>query len=96
MNSLNVGGRVPAICQKLLNDSRQRVVVDGAAIEWTPVVSGVPLASVLGSHLFILHTSEIFDLLENRMFAYAVDSTFLAVVVVALPRPVWPSRPAPN
>ena len=39
----------------------------------------VPLGRVLGPLLFILYTSEMFELVENRLFAYADDSTLLAV-----------------
>ena len=35
---------------------------------------------MLGLLLFILYTSEMFKLLENRLYAYADDSTLLAVV----------------
>ena len=35
---------------------------------------------MLGPLLFILHTSEMFELVENRLYAYADDSTLLAVV----------------
>ena len=68
------------ICTEFLSDRRQRVVVDGAASEWIPIISGVPQESVLGPLLFILHTSEIFELLENRLFAHADDSTLPAIV----------------
>ena len=56
---------------------KQRVVVGGATREWVPIVSGVPQGNVLGPLLFILYTSEMFELLENRPYAYADDSTLL-------------------
>ena len=56
-------------------------MVNGAASEWIPIVSGVPQGSVLGPLLFILHTSKMFELVENKLFAYADDSTLLAVVL---------------
>ena len=34
----------------------------------------------MGPLLFILYTSEMFDMVENRLFAYADDSTMLAVI----------------
>ena len=80
LKSIGVGGSVLSICTEFLSDRRQRIVVDGAASEWIPVISGVPQGSVLASHLFILYTSEMFELVENRLFAYADDSTLLAVV----------------
>ena len=69
-----------SICREFLTDHRQRVVVDGASCEWILIVSGMPQGSVLGPILFILYTSEMFDLVENRFLAYADDSTLLSFV----------------
>ena len=55
-------------------------MVDGATSEWIPIVSFMPQVSVLGPLLFILYTSEMFELLESRLFTYADDSALLAVV----------------
>ena len=55
-------------------------MVDDAASEWIPIISGVPEESVLGPLLFILYASEMFELVENRLYAYADDPTLLAVV----------------
>ena len=52
---------------------------DGATGEWIPIVIGVPQGSVLDLPLFILYTSEMFELVENRLYAYAVDSILLAL-----------------
>ena len=69
-----------SICGEFLSNRGQRVVVNRATSEWIPIVSGVPQGSVLGPLLFILYTSEMFQLVENRLYAYAEDSTLLAVV----------------
>ena len=76
-----------SICTEFLSDRGQRVVVDGAASEWIPIISGVPQGDVLGPHLFILFASEMFELVENRLFACADDSTLLAVVRKTAGRP---------
>ena len=55
-------------------------MVDGAASEWIPIISGVPQGSVLGPLLLMLYTSKMFELVENRLFAYADDTTLLAVI----------------
>ena len=42
LKSIGVGGSVMPICTEFPSDSRQSVVVDGAASEWNPIISGVP------------------------------------------------------
>ena len=65
----------------------QSGVVDGATSEGISIVSGVPQGSVLGALLLILYSSEMFELVENRLYAYADDSTLLAVVRKPTDRP---------
>ena len=55
-------------------------MIHGATSEWITLVSGEPQVSVLGPLLFILYTGEMFELVENRLYAYSDDSTLLAVV----------------
>ena len=40
----------------------------------------MPHGSVLGKFLFLLYTSELFSILENKLIGYADDSTFMAVL----------------
>ena len=84
LQSIGVGGSVLSICREFLSNRRQRVMVDGPIYmycsEWIPTVPGVPQGSVLGPPLFILYTSKMVELMENRLYAYADDSTLLAVV----------------
>ena len=80
MKSFGVGDSGLSICTEFLSDRRQRVVVDGAASEWIPIIKGVPQESMLGPLLFILCTREMFELVEDILFAYADDSMLLAVV----------------
>ena len=40
----------------------------------------MPQGSVLGQLLFLLYTSELFFILENKLISYADDSTVKAVV----------------
>ena len=54
--------------------------VDGSRSKLVNVVSGVPQGSVLGPLLFLLYTSELFSILENKLMGYADDSTVIAVV----------------
>ena len=40
----------------------------------------MPQCSVLGPLLFLLYTSELFSILQNKLIGYADDSTLMAVV----------------
>ena len=62
-------------------------MVYGATIEWIPIVSGVPQGSVFGPLRFTQYTSEMFEIVENRLYACADDSTQLAVVRKPADRP---------
>ena len=87
LKSIGVGGSMLSICKEFLLYRRQRVVVDSAASEWIPIISGMPQGSVVGPLLFIQYTREMFEPVENRLFAYTDDSTLLAVVRKPTDRP---------
>ena len=55
-------------------------MMDGCGSKLVNVVSGVPQGGVLGLLLFLLCTSELFSILENKLICYADDSTLIAVV----------------
>ena len=55
-------------------------MVDGCLSKLVNVVSGVPQGSILGPLLFLMNTSELFSILENKLIGYADDFTLMAVV----------------
>ena len=77
--SLEVGGSVLSVLTQFLSN-QSHVVVDGCRGKLINVVSGVPLGSVLGPLLFLLYTTELFSVVENKLYGYADDSTLVAVV----------------
>ena len=76
-----------------LSNSWQKIVDDGATFEWIAIVAGVTQGSVLGPLLFILYTSEMFEMMKNRLYACADDSTLLAVVRKLADKPAVPACP---
>ena len=48
-------------------------MVDGCRSKLVDIVSRVPQGSVLSPLLFLLFTSELFSILENKPIGYAVD-----------------------
>ena len=65
---------------QFLSKRSQHVLVDSCRSKLVNVVSGVLQSSVLGPLLFLLYTSELCFILENKLIGYADDSTLMAVV----------------
>ena len=71
--SVGIGGSVLSILAQFLSNRSQQVIVDGCRSKLVNVVSRVPQSSVLCPLLFLLHTSELFSVLENKLIGYADD-----------------------
>ena len=65
--SVGVGGSVLSILTQFLSTRSQHVMVDGCRSKLVNISSGVPQVSVLGPLLFLLYTSELFSILENKL-----------------------------
>ena len=78
--SVGIVGSVLSILRQFLSNRSLQVMVDGCRSKLVKVVSGVPQGSVLGPLLFLLYTSVLSSILENKLIGYAVDSTLMAVV----------------
>ena len=71
-----MSGRLLDWFSDYLNNSRQRVVVDGVASQWTPVRSGVPQGSILGTMMFVIFINDVPKVVENgTMSALFADDT---------------------
>ena len=62
-----------SILTEFLSNRSQHVIVDGCRSKLVDVVSEVPQGSVFGPLLFLLYTSELFSILENKLIGYADD-----------------------
>ena len=92
--SVGIGGSVLSILTTFLSNRSQHIMLDGCWSKLVNVVSRVPKGSILGPLLFLLYTSDLFSILENKLIGYADDSTLMAVVplpgvrvAVAVPDP---------
>ena len=65
---------------QFLSNRSQLVMVDSCRRKLVNVASGVLQGNVLGQLSFLLYTSELFSILENKLIGYADDSTLIAAV----------------
>ena len=78
--SVGIGGSVVlSILTKFPSNRSQHVMMDGCRSKLVNV-SGVPQGSVLGELLFLLYTSDLPSIFENKLIGYADYSTLMAVV----------------
>ena len=77
-----IGGSVLSILTQFMSNRSQHIMVDGCWSKLVDVVSGVLQGSVLGLLLFLLCTSNLFSILENKLIGYADVSTLMAVVPI--------------
>ena len=68
-----------SILTQFLSNRLQHVMVDSWS-KLVNVMSGVPQGSVLGPLLYLLCTSELFSILENKLIGYAGNSPLIADV----------------
>ena len=80
LESFGVSGPILNVFREFLTDRQQRVSIDGQFGAYKPVLSGVPQGSVLGPLLFILYTADMWIGLENKLMAYADDTTLYSIV----------------
>ena len=79
--SEGIGGPIPIVYIDTVSiKSITARYVDGCRSKLNNVVSGLPQESVLAPLLFLLYTSEMFPILENKLIGYADDSTLMAGV----------------
>ena len=77
---IGIGGPFLKIIENFISSRVQCVKMDGISGSFSDLVSGVPQGSVLGPILFILFTSDMFNVVQNSLIAYADDATLFAPI----------------
>ena len=70
---MGIGGSVSSILTQFLSNPPHHVIVDGCWSKLVNVLSGEPHGSVLGPLLFLLYTSELLSILENKLISLGIE-----------------------
>ena len=75
-----IDGKLLVFFKSYLSDRRQRVVLNGQASEWAPILSGVPQGSVLGPLLFLVYINDLECGIKSQIKFFADDTSLYSVV----------------
>ena len=63
-----------------LANRRQRVLVNGTASQWCPVLSGIPQGSVLGPTLFVAFINDLPESVHSLVQMFADDTKLFHII----------------
>jgi hypothetical protein len=74
MRGMGITGPILRWCESFLQNRKQRVVLNGEASAWTPVISGVPQGSIIGPTLFVIFINDMPDEVRSTLKMFADDA----------------------
>ena len=75
-----INGRLLRILENLLNERKQRVVLNGQTSSWSDVLAGVSQGSILGPLLFLIYINDLSDGLQCNPKLFADDTSLFSTV----------------
>ena len=80
LHAYGVRGPTLRWIQAFLSNRQQRVVVDGENSDSVPVISGVPLGSVLGPVLFLAYINDLPQDVVSQVHLFADDTAIYLTI----------------
>jgi hypothetical protein len=74
LRSYGIEGSLLSWFKHFITGRKQRVVIRGTFSEWSPVSSGTPQGTILGSILFLIYINDITDYILSKVKLYADDT----------------------
>ena len=80
LNSIGNSGRFCKLIESYLSNIFQRVVLNGQASSWRPILAGLPQGSILGPLLFLRYVNDMLNGLKSNVKLFADDTSTFSIV----------------
>ena len=80
LKSMGISGELYNLLENYLSDRFQRVLINGQASSWRPVLAGVPQGSILGPLLFLIYINDLPNELKSNAKLFADDTSLFTIV----------------
>ena len=80
LEHIRILGNLLSLLKSFLNNSFQRVVLNGQCSNWSSVLAGVPQGSILGPLLFIIYINDHPDGIESSVKLFADDTLLFSTI----------------
>ena len=80
LKSMGISGKLYNLLENYLSERSQRVLLNGQASSWRPVLAGVPQGSILGPLLFLIYINDLPDELKSNAKLFADDTSLFSIV----------------
>ena len=80
LKSMGISGELYNLLENYLSDRFQRVLLNGQASSWRPVLAGVPQGSILGPLLFLIYINDLPNELKSNAKLFADDTSLFTIV----------------
>ena len=80
LKSMGISGELYNLLENYLSDRFQRVLLNGQASSWRPVLAGVPQGSILVPLLFLIYINDLPNELKSNAKLFADDTSLFTIV----------------
>ena len=80
LKSVGISGELYNLLETYLSNWFQRVLLNGQASSWRPVLAGVPQGSILGPLLFLIYINDLPNELKSNAKLFADDTSLFTIV----------------
>ena len=78
--SMIISGELYNLLENYLSNRFQRVLLNGKASSWRPVLNGAPQGSILGPLLFLIYINDLPNKLKSNGKLFADDTSLFIIV----------------